>query len=122
MKNNKALQPVVVIAFCLMGLLLLTGKEEANARPKFVKVFAKTYPDLKPAVKKEKCKICHPGKKKKELNKYGEEMGKVVPKKNIKDEEKIKKALIDTEDKTSEVAGKTFGELIKAGKMPNVKE
>ena len=122
MKKNKSLWIMALICFCIVGMVLFTSHQPAEARNKFVKVFAKTYPDLKPLVKKEKCKICHPAKKKKELNKYGEAMGKVLPKKNSKDEEAIKKSLTDIEDKESDVKGKTFGELIKDGKLPNVTE
>ncbi len=121
MKNHNTLKLIAIISFCFVGMVFLTNQEPAQARNKFVKVFAKTYPDLKPLVKKEKCKICHPGKKKKENNSYGDAMAKVLPKKNVKDEDAIKKALIAIEGEQSEVKDKTFGELIKAGKLPNAK-
>ncbi|MCH2115073.1 MAG: hypothetical protein MK171_09220 [Pirellulales bacterium] len=71
---------------------------------------------------KAKCYVCHQGKKKKNRNPYGEELGKLLDrKKDAKKPEKIAAALekvaelhTSPEDKESP----TYGDLIKAGKLP----
>lgn len=73
-------------------------------------------------VKKEaKCWLCHQGKDRKNHNSYGIHLTELLTKKDIKDIEKIQKALdtvaemhSDPEDEES----KTYGELIAEGKLP----
>ena len=55
---------------------------------------------------------------KKEKNNYGAAFGKALGAKNEKDGEKIKAALIKAEGEKSAVDGKTFGDLLKDGKLP----
>ena len=72
--------------------------------------------------KTAKCNVCHLGKKKKDRNAYGQELSKLLDKKaDKKDVKKIREALdkvakmhLDPEDEKSP----TFGDLIKAGKLP----
>lgn len=78
--------------------------------------------ELAEKVLKAKCYTCHQGKKKKNRNRYGAELAKLLDKKkDKKDAEKIVAALkkveemnIDAKDDKSP----TFGDLIKAGKLP----
>jgi len=60
------------------------------------------------------------GKKvnKKKRNNYGMALRKALGKKNVKKSDVIKKALKSIESGKSAVAGKTFGDLLKAGKLP----
>jgi tRNA nucleotidyltransferase/poly(A) polymerase len=79
--------------------------------------------DLAKAVLEAKCYTCHQGKKsKKNRNRYGAELSKLLDKKkDAKNPEKIVEALekvaklhsVAKDDKSP-----TYGELIKAGKLP----
>ncbi len=89
----------------------------------------KTYPDLAKKhggdTGKLGCAVCHPKdakEKKKARNNYGAALGKVVGKKNQTDEDKIKEALTKIEKEKSADGTKTFGDLIKEGKLPGTDE
>lgn len=109
-----------------VGALLLTffvaTSNQADARPNYMSVFKKSYPELaKSKDVKVNCYMCHPkkdNKKKKIRNNYGAALGKVLDKAKETDKEKIAKALKKIEGEKSHVEGKKFGELIKAGKLP----
>ena len=119
-----------LILLALSIFLSNTFAERAAAVPAFKKVFEKTYitdetdKDFAKIIKSSKtgCFVCHQGKKKKNLNRYGTPLGKLLDKKkDIKDKEKIAAALkkvdgmhSDSDDKQSP----TFGELIKDNKLP----
>jgi len=78
--------------------------------------------DFEKAVLEAKCFVCHQGKKKKNRNAYGMELSKLLhKKKDAKNPEKIIEALekvaklhTDAKDEKSP----TYGDLIKAGKLP----
>jgi hypothetical protein len=94
----------------------------ADARPPYNKEFWAAYPDLKNLLADDmKCNACH-GKEKKVRNDYGKAVGEALGGSKITDVEKIKAALKTAEDKKSSVEGKTFGELIKEGKLPGKAE
>ena len=59
-----------------------------------------------------------PSMDKKEKKNYGMAFGKGLSEKNLKDEEKIKEVLKKAEAEKSAVDGKTFGDLLKDGKLP----
>lgn len=63
------------------------------------------------------CAICHPGKSKKERNEYGTALSKLVKKADKDDAKKIADSVKAIESEKN-AAGKTFGELIKAGMLP----
>jgi hypothetical protein len=72
-----------------------------------------------------KCAACHNGgDDKKKRNDFGNALGEVIVgkdvggKKNEPDVAKIKKALEAVAKEKSGTEGKTFGELIKSGKLP----
>lgn len=90
---------------------------EAQARPNYCATFIGHYSAVKEAAQ-AKCGICHPGQDKKERNNYGAAFGKALGAKNEKDEAKIKEALKKAEGEKSAVEGKTFGDLLKDGKLP----
>ena len=109
------------IACCAM-LSAIVGGPEAQARQDYLnKGFKIAYPALKTEVEAAKCGICHPEEKKTVRNSYGKAVGTALGETKVKDEEKIKEALTKAEAEKSDVAGKTFGELIKDGKLPNAK-
>lgn len=73
-------------------------------------------------VERVKCNICHVGKDKKERNAYGKALDERLDKKADKDDkEKIRKMLEEVAALPSDPEKKdspTFGDLIKAGKLP----
>ena len=105
----------------LFGAALLVPAPEAQARPKHMSIFAKLYEKEldKDLVKKTKCNVCHEKtqKSKKFRNPYGMELSKLMEK-NEKDEAKVTEALKKAAEKKSCVEGKTYGDLIKDGKLP----
>jgi cytochrome c553 len=117
------------VRFAVAGLLaasmfVVTGGE-AVARPKYKDVLNTTYPDL--AKKhgtdgKLTCAVCHPEKDKKKRNNYGVALAGKLEKKNESDLDKIKEALVKTEEEKSKTEGKTFGDLIKDGELPGTEE
>jgi len=121
MLNLKTIGRTVTAGALLLALLVLSSGQ-AEARPKFVGVFKKTYPELKKNKEiKINCAVCHNTKdnrKKKHRNNYGVALGKVLDTENEKDKEKIAAALKKIEAEKSHVEGKKFGELIKDGKLP----
>jgi hypothetical protein len=69
-----------------------------------------------------KCAVCHVGLVKRSRNNYGQAMNKVLAGRNVKESEKIRRALAEIENQPSAVPGKTFGQLIKEGRLPGSKE
>jgi hypothetical protein len=85
----------------------------------FKEVYVKEGTPLATAVEAAKCNVCHVGKSKKDRNAYGEELAKLLDKKEDKDDKaKIKQALEAVAKLPSKEAGKTFGDLIAAGQLP----
>lgn len=87
----------------------------AEARPNYNKEFWAYYPKL--TAPENKCDACH-GSEKKVRNDYGKAMGEALGEAKVTDVEKIKAAFKTAEEKKSSVEGKTFGDLIKEGKLP----
>ena len=100
----------------LAGSWLLTA-DVADARPAYCKTFIGHYTNVAEAGT-AKCAICHVGDDKKMRNNYGQALDAALPGKNCKDEAAIKEALVKIEGEKSAVAGKTFGDLLKAGQLP----
>ncbi len=111
---------VRVVAACgltlLLGTILLTSTHKAEARPNYLKAFAGKYKGLAAQAKKVKCGVCHFGKSKKNRNDYGKAVAKGTGKKQKKSDI-IDKAFTKAESMKN-AKGMTFGELIKAGKLP----
>ena len=108
------------IAVAVAGLILASAfAGGADARPAYKSAFEKKYPKVKEN-NKITCGACHPEKSKKVKNDYGTALGKVVSK-NEKDKDKIAEALGKIESEKSSVEGKTFGDLLKDGKLPGDK-
>lgn len=78
--------------------------------------------DFAKLVAEAKCNVCHTGKSKKDRNPYGVELAKLLDKQTDKDNpDKIAGAMGKVEKLPSNPAEKTsptFGDLIKAGKLP----
>lgn len=107
----------IVCGAVLLGLYLISGSDSAQARPKYPTEYKKIYPDL---AKKHKitCKVCHPGKDKKKRNNYGTAISKVTKTNKKQDLKKMKEAVKKVEKEKSAIKDKTFGDLIKDGKLP----
>ncbi len=100
--------------------LVAANAPQAQARPKYLAVFTEEYSSLKSLIDKTKCAVCHPtadNRKKKKRNDYGMAMEKALGEQNVSDAAKIKSVLKSIESEKSE-SGKTFGDLIKDGKLP----
>lgn len=117
-------------AVCLLVALAASYfmTEAAEAIPAFQTQFYKKYLDGNEnaeyvnLVKKEaKCWLCHQGKDRKHHNAYGIHLTEHLTKKDIKDVEKIIKAL-DTvaalHSNPDDDKSKTYGEMIAAGELP----
>ncbi len=112
----------------LCGMLMLAvGANIAFGRPPYKEQFEKTYKESKIAdtAKEAKCNICHFGKEKKNRNDYGTALSKLLTEEKFKElkgkPEDLTKSIQEALKKVSaekSVSGKTFGELIEAGKLP----
>ena len=115
--------------FLLIVPVVIAIASRAGAYPQFQKAFQEGYlnslKDKKVAETMEKadvkCLVCHQGKQKKNRNAFGKEVGKLLKKKDVKDNEKIvaglKKALemhVDPKNDKSE----TYMDRLMAGKWP----
>lgn len=116
---KKAVLMLMAVIVAIGAFTLATGSVEA--RPNYKKEWdAKYLMPGSPMAKalpagKSNCNLCHQGTKdKKTRNEYGKALGKLINKEM--DAEKIKTALSKVE--SEKVGDKTFGELIKEGKLP----
>lgn len=111
----------LMFGLALAAIMVFSGLQSADARPKYFKEFKTKYPDVKEAAK-VKCNVCHMGKSKKDRNNYGKAFGKALGATKVNDVDKIKEGLTKTEKEKSAVEGKTFGDLLKDGKLPAASE
>jgi hypothetical protein len=119
-----SLKAVTGLALALAALVWLMSARPAEARPQYLGVWIKTYPDVaaknnvKTAVK---CNVCHFGATKKNRNDYGKAITKALGEKNVKDKDKVEDAL-KSAAKEKNADGKTFDELLQANELPGSKE
>ncbi|WP_157606170.1 hypothetical protein [Schlesneria paludicola] len=111
---------IILSVVGLLSLCLIVPNTEA--RPKFRKIFQTTY-ETQFAGKDfgiESCTICHDkvNNNLRPRNNYGDTLAELLPKKNTTDEATIQSALKDAEEKPSAIEGKTFGDLIREGRLP----
>ena len=113
----KGLMRVLMVTGCVAGLAMgFSGTVEA--RPNYKKLFDSTYEKVAKD-NKTTCNVCHKEgtDDKKMRNNYGEALAKNIKAKET-DEAKIKEAFTKTEPEKSAVKDKTFGDLLKDGKLP----
>lgn len=113
----KGLMRGMMVAGCVAGLAMgFSGTVEA--RPNYKKAFDTAYEKVAKE-NKTNCNVCHKeGTDDKKLrNNYGEALTKNIKAKET-DEAKIKEAFTKTEKEKSAIEGKTFGDLLKDGKLP----
>ena len=122
----------LVLCGCVVLSVITIGTKNAEAILPFKKEFDILYVKKDSTDPKEKafalevetvkCNVCHVGKKKKDRNQYGIEVGKLINKKeHAKDPVAIKAALEKVAAMPSDPSdpkSPTFGDLIKDGKLP----
>ena len=122
-----SLRLAAVCGLALAVLSITAAPQQAQARPQYRKAFGVKYPDLKELENEKKCGVCHPKADNKKINNdYGVALKKALKdEKNVKDEKKLDEALTEMEKAPSSTPKsegskemKTFGELIKEGKLP----
>lgn len=105
-----------LVATGVLAGLMAVNVDRVHARPNYKKIFDAQYEKVAKE-NKTTCNVCHDGDDKKKRNNYGEALTKNISK-NEKDEAKVKEALTKTEKEKSAVKDKTFGDLLKDGKLP----
>lgn len=103
------------------SLMFLQPCPQVQARPKYSEKFKATYAtELADNQDNKSCVICHSEEteKKSVRNNYGDAIKETLKGKNVKDSDSIVKALREAEEMPSAVPGKTFGELIREGRLP----
>lgn len=109
----------LVCGAVIAGVMCLASTHVAQARPDYNKTFWDVYKkELGSQAEAVKCGACHFGQEKKNRNDYGKAVGEAIGEKNVKDIDKIKAALEKASKGKSATEGKTFGDLIKDGKLP----
>jgi len=121
---------VVTLLVGAFAMTVLLGS--AQGRPAYPNAIAEIYKDNTAIVEKskamDKCTICHDAKDKKIRNEYGKAISKHFPgddfKKIMADKDAVLKRFKEAVEKVASEkhsSGKTFGEVIKAGKLPGEK-
>lgn len=109
----------MVCGAVVAGAMLWSLPQVAQARPDYNKTFWEVYKkELGTQAEAVKCGVCHYGTEKKNRNDYGKAVGEAIGAKNEKDAAKIKAGLEKAAKEKSATEGKTFGDLIKDGKVP----
>jgi gas vesicle protein len=114
-----------VCVLVVAGLVLAMSPSGAEARTKYRTTFKEEYKKVAES-NKVTCDVCHvPKKKKTDRNNYGKALLKTlkeavgdIPDKGVADVKKIKESLKKAEKEKSAIDGKTFGDLLKEGKLP----
>ena len=128
MRRTMCFALMTVLAVAWLGRGTPQAKADNAYRVEFVAKYVKAdSSDSKDkafaaAVDKAKCAICHEGKNKKNRNNYGNALAELLNRKtDAENKEKIQAALKKVESKRSDPKNDkspTFGDLIKAGKLP----
>ena len=112
----KGLIQGMVVAGAVAGLAI-GFSARVEARPNYKKAFDTQYEKVAKD-NKTACTVCHEdGDDKKKRNNYGMALAKNIKVKET-DADKIKEAFTKTEPEKSAVKDKTFGDLLKDGKLP----
>jgi hypothetical protein len=129
-----SMKKLFALVLCCAGVLSLfsLGARQADAIPAFNKEFQDLYfkkdstdpkeKALADKIEKTKCNVCHVGTKKKDRNAYGQELDKLLDKKeDIKNPTKIQEALKKVAEMPSDPANPqspSFGQRMKDGDLP----
>jgi hypothetical protein len=108
-----------VVGILVCTAMLVPPDQKALARPQYSKSFKTTYAkELADNTEGTSCTVCHLPEKKTLRNNYGDAIKETMKGKNVKNSEAIEAALREAEKMPSAVEGKTFGDLIKEGRLP----
>ena len=118
-----------ILTLCGLVAAVFVGLSgTADARPQYKKAHDAKYKESSIAgdLKTAKCNSCHYGKKKKDRNDYGQALVKAgLTEEQYKELKKDKEALAKVIDEALEkvlkeksASGESFGDRIKAGKLP----
>lgn len=91
---------LLAASFAAVVLIGVFFPGNATGRPLYSSEFKAMYPEKRAVVDSMKCSVCHEGQQganKKKLNEYGTAVGKALGGINVKDREKIQKALKEAE-------------------------
>src|SRR5687768_8328538 len=113
----------VVAAAVAVSFVGGIASNTASARMQYKAEFDKKYMAEGSAMHKalegkSNCHICHQGKDRKNRNAFGATIAKALGEKNVKEPAKIIEAIGKAEKEKVEGSDKTFGDLIKEGKLP----
>ena len=131
----KKIGALLITCFVVAVALSMVRVDTAQARSTYAKAFKAKYigeeetdaqKTLAAEVTRVKtCNVCHdprPGESgkpdKKNRNPYGQTLAKLLSEKDQKDQDKATKMLAKIEAEKVKDAKKTFGELLKSGKVP----
>jgi hypothetical protein len=107
----------VVCGLAVAALVVAALSSNASARPNFVGAFKGLYPSVKIEANAN-CAVCHIGKPtEKKWNDYGEALKKDLGKEKATADEATA-SMKKIEGNKSGTEGKTFGDLLKDGKLP----
>lgn len=107
----------VVCGLAVAALVVAALSSNASARPNYVKSFKDLYPSVK-IENNANCAVCHVGKPAdKKWNDYGDALKKALGKEKATGDEATA-GLKKIEGEKSGTEGKTFGDLLKDGKLP----
>lgn len=91
--------------------------QNAEARPRYLKVFNEVYPDRAPPVS---CALCHIGNEKRIRTEYGIAVEDALGARNVSDQDTIKIALKNAEAKLPEEIPDTSAEVADRSKGPTL--
>jgi len=83
---------VVSSLVVLLVLSSLVPPRNAEARPMYLAVFRELYLSRLSPVKIN-CALCHPGRSKRDMNRYGKALEEALGEKNVKDRERVRQAM-----------------------------
>lgn len=118
MQKLPTVRRIAVFGALAAAAMLFSAGDRAQARPTYLKQFMVKYEALAAQARQAKCNVCHYGKSKKNRNDWGQAIMNHIGEKNQRDVEKIIEALTNAEKEQKPGTEMTFGDLLKAGKLP----
>ena len=106
----------LMTAAAVAGCLFAWSARPVQAQKQYMDAMAAKYEGLAEQIKEQKCGVCH-GKQKTQRSEYAKALEKALGEKKVKDVEKINAAL-DAVAAMEYANGKTYGDLLKEGKLP----
>ncbi|MBI1312372.1 hypothetical protein GC176_13865 [bacterium] len=89
---------MTIIAVLIVVQCVSPRPQVVEARPLYKSVWEEMYRERLPDRTKVSCSLCHPENSKGKKNKYGRALEKELGEKNVKDRDRVRKALKKIED------------------------